>query len=189
MFLTFLEEAPKWSAIFLQSLPHKLAWFVPSDLLGVSAHVAGSDILGDLQVLSSSGLWLFGRPFGGASSGLLIVPKSFLILVFSKFLGRTALQLQVTSLEVPFMTSVVLVSIRRRFRQASSLISNSIFSVALFPHVMWGGEGKIEVTEEFVSSVLRFFYYWLTLSSGDFAKYRTRLVWILKKNIGLYNKW
>ena len=29
-----------------------------------------------------------------------------------------------------------------------------IFSVAIFPHVMWGGEDKIEVIEEFISNVL-----------------------------------
>ena len=44
-----------------------------------------------------------------------------------------------------------------------------IFTVAIFIRVLWGGEDKIEVIEEFVSNVLRGFYYWLTLSRSDFA--------------------
>ena len=35
------------------------------------------------------------------------------------------------------------------------------------------GEEKIELIEEFVSNVLRFFYYQLTLSRSDFAKWCT----------------
>ena len=46
---TFLEEALKWSVNFSQSLPRELAWFVPSDILGVSALVSGSDILRDIR--------------------------------------------------------------------------------------------------------------------------------------------
>ena len=46
------------------------------------------------------------------------------------------------------------------------------FCVVLCPHVLWGEEDKIEVIEKFVSSVLRFFNYRLTLSPSDFSKYR-----------------
>ena len=58
------------------------------------------------------------------------------------------------------------------FFQAEYPLSDGIVFVAVFPCVLRGGEDKIEAIEEFVSSILRFFYYRLTLLCCDFAKCR-----------------
>ena len=47
-------------------------------------------------------------------------------------------------------------TLTRRFRWDAPLLSDRIFGIAVFTYVMWGGEDKIEITEEFVSNVLRF---------------------------------
>ena len=73
---------------------------------------------------------------------------------FSEVIGRTTPRLWATYREVWFLTSVVLVLRRRRFIKNDSLLSDGIFSLAVFPHVMWGGEDKIEVIKKFVGSVL-----------------------------------
>ena len=55
-----------------------------------------------------------------------------------------------------FLRSVVIVSRRRRVCQAASLLSSRLLCVAVFNHILRGGEEKIAVIEEFVSGVLRF---------------------------------
>ena len=103
--------------------------------------------LGISSLVLLSGLRPPDRSFGGASSGLFIVPEFYLILRVSEVLERTASRLQTTYLEVCLLPSVVLVSRRRRFFQASSLLSDGILSVAVFSRVLQGGEEKIAVIE------------------------------------------
>ena len=38
-------------------------------------------------------------------------------------------------------------------------LSDGFLIISVFTHVLLGGEGKLEVIEEFVTSVLWFFYY------------------------------
>ena len=61
---------------------------------------------------------------------------------FSEVLGRTASRLLATSQEFCFLHSVVLVLIQRRFIQDYYFLSNGLLSVAVFPRVLRGGEGK-----------------------------------------------
>ena len=144
MFPMFSEEAPKWSASFLV-VP---VW---SGLVFPIRNTRGSPLL-------SPGVLLYHLLYDGASLwGILTVPKfSLILMVFPEFLKRTASRLRATSWEVCFLPSVVLVSIRRRSIQIDYLISNRILSVAVFPHVLWGGEEKIGIIEKFVSNVFRF---------------------------------
>ena len=61
IFPTFLEEAPKWSANFSQSIPRELAFVFPHPTYsGVYALFGGSDILGGLHFWSR--FWVFDRP-------------------------------------------------------------------------------------------------------------------------------
>ena len=69
-------------------------------------------------------------------------------------------------------------SLKKKFLTAASLLSYTFFWVAVFPHVLWGGEDKIEVIEEIVSNVIRIFYYRLILSRSDFAKRRPCYLWL-----------
>ena len=49
-----------------------------------------------------------------------------------------------------------IVSRQGRFCQAASLLSSRLLCVAVFNHILRGGEEKIALIEEFVSGVLRF---------------------------------
>ena len=65
--------------------------------------------------------------------------------------------LQAAYWEVFCLTYFLLVSWRIIFRQVASLLFDRILGVSVFHHVMWGGEDKMEVIEEFVINVLLFF--------------------------------
>ena len=108
----------------------------------------GSDILGDLRSAIIRRVFnlptrLFGRCFLRALDTQILLDY----LGFSKFLSGLICDLRATSLEVCFLPSVVIVSRQRSFFQVSSLLSDGICSVLSFPHVLRGGEGKIEVIE------------------------------------------
>ena len=91
----------------------------------------------------------------------------------SNFLWRTAPILQATSQEVCTVPSVSLFLLRIRCQWAVFILSNVFFVSAIFTSVPWLGEDKIEVLQEIVSNVLGFFYYRLTFSCSDFAKFHT----------------
>ena len=76
---------------------------------------------------------------------------------FSEVLCRTDSRLRATSLEFFFLPSIFLVSRQRRFRQVSSLLSNGIFSVPSFLHVLWGAEEEIEIIEELLAVFFELF--------------------------------
>ena len=131
---------------YFQSFPHELAWFPPSDILvGIRSccwvwYPRGSPLRSRCRV--------FDRPTARLEAllpGFWSSLSSPWFLGFSKVLGRNAPQLRATSWEVWLLPSFILVSRLRRFCQAASLLSDGIFSVAVFPHVLWGGEYKIEV--------------------------------------------
>ena len=106
--------------------------------------------------------------------------------VVSKFLGRTDSISWVSSLEVFSLPSFLVVPWQMRSLRADSLLSDGIFRVSAFPPFLWRGEDKIELIEEFVSSVLRGFYCRLTFSRSDFAKWHTLYLWLLfKKLVGV----
>ena len=144
MSLTFLEEAPKWSENFSFRSRARWIYFLHTKYSGVSNIVAGS---------SSVSLLVWRRFFLGDLDCPKVLPD---FRGFSEFLGRTALQLRATS-QGFFLPYGVIVSRLIWFRWAASLLSGSILSAAVCPHVLRGGEGKIAVIEEFVSSVLRGF--------------------------------
>ena len=161
MFPTFSERVPKWSANILNNF-HAI-WRVLS-----VKYLLRYPILSPVIQVSY-------RSFNGASlGGLFIVPQLSLILSFSEVLGSTATRLRATSRKFLFLTYIFLVSIWRRFSQASSILYDVFLSVAVFPRVLQGGEDKIELTAECFSSVLRVSYYRLILSRSDFAKNHTR---------------
>ena len=62
---------------------------------------------------------------------------------FSKGLGRADLWLWETSREVCTFPYVLLVSLQRRYQWSVSFLPDGIFSLAVFPHVLWWGEDKI----------------------------------------------
>ena len=147
--------------------------------LGVSALVVGSDILGDLRSTLVVGSLTSDRSFGGASRGLL-GPKFSLVLggfrsspkdcfaIASDAPGGLLPAFCCSHLE----TKKVLSGFSPSIQQA--LKSSRIYSCSV------GRRGKHSGNiEEFVSGVLRVIYYRLTLSHSDFAKCRTRLVWLL----------
>ena len=155
--------------------PSELAWFFPFDILG--------GLLSCLWVWYYLGPQLYScHPVFDCPTACLAVllPGSWSSQSFpwfsglSEFLGSNDSQLRVTSREVLFLPYVVLFLRQRIFRQDSSLLSDGIFSVSVFSHVMWKGEGEIEVIEEFGNSVLWGFYYQLTLSRIEFSECRTR---------------
>ena len=161
MFPKFSEGVPKWSAIFLY-------WFCTIwRLCSVrSLHV---------YPIFTPGLRVFYLSSGGASFwGLLIVSKFSLILGFFRSYWKDCSAIA-SNFPVSFIPALCFYHIdTKKVFYAASLLSDGIFSVAIFPHVLWGGEDKIEVIEEFFSSVIWGFYYRLTLSCGDFSNCSTR---------------
>ena len=153
----FLEGVPKFLAFFFPIVPARASLLVLSGLLGDLCYFLR--VFDCLTARLSALLLLY-----------LLSQGSQFSWGFSKFLRRTATQLWVISREVWSLPSVSLVLWRRRFWWADSPTSDGIFSVAVFTHVLWGVEDKIESKEEMVSNVLHVFYYRLTLSCGDFAK-------------------
>ena len=93
---------------------------------------------------------------------------------FSEVIGRIDLRLRSTPWEVCSLPYVFIVLWQRSVQWDSSLLSAGIFCVAVFPHVVWGGEDKKSVIEEFVSNIFHVFYSQLTFSRIDFEKFRTR---------------
>ena len=73
---------------------------------------------------------------------------------FSEFLGSTAPRLRATYREVWSLSSVFIISLRRRCWRSAYLLFNSIFSVSVFLYVMWGREEQIKAIEEIVSNFL-----------------------------------
>ena len=57
------------------------------------------------------------------------------------------------------LCSVFLVLWRRRCQCNVSLLSDRIFGLVVFSHVLWGGEDKIKLIQEVVSNALLFFIY------------------------------
>ena len=136
-----------------------------------------------LTSLWSQGLQLFWRDLFDPSRGILSLYSFFLVswqrrswraepiisdrLDFpkssqfvwglSEVLGSTAPWLQKTFQKVYSLPSILILWKWRRFWQAASLLYDSIFRVAVFPCVMWGGEYKIEVIWEMFSNVLQGF--------------------------------
>ena len=97
---------------------------------------------------------------------------------FSEFPGRNSPHLQVTSREICTFPYAFLISWRRRCWWDVSLLSYRIFSLTLSPHVLWGVEDRIKVIQEIVSNFLQVFYYRITVSRSDFAKFRTHELWL-----------
>ena len=98
---------------------------------GFSALVAGS-----LFIVRSS---------DGVMEGSCFSLCTFLSQGFSVVLGSTALRLQAMSQEVLYLPSVIIVLWRRRSLVISSLLSDRIILLAVFPRFLWGGEINIEV--------------------------------------------
>ena len=129
-------------------------------------------------LILSPGLWPSDRFSGDASLRILIIAKFLIFLKFSKVFRKIAPRLQVTSQEVCYWTYIFLVSWRRSCWCSPYILSDGIFSVSIFPHVLWEWEDKIEVIEELLVMLFVFFYYRLTLSCSDFEKGCTCKIWI-----------
>ena len=90
--------------------------------------------------------WVFNRTTAHQAALLLI---SWLFPKFPIFLGfygvprNTALWLQATSWEVWSLPYFILVLRRRRFWWADLLLSNGVFSIDIFPCVLWDVEDKV----------------------------------------------
>ena len=90
--------------------------------------------------------WVFNRTTAHQAALLLI---SWLFPKFPIFLGfygvprNTALWLQATSWEVWSLPYFILVLWRRRFWWADLLLSNGVFSIDIFPCVLWDVEDKV----------------------------------------------
>ena len=110
--------------------------------------------------------------------GIMLVPQLIVMTGAQKFSSITSLWLQAAFLEVWYLTSVFNISWQRRFRQATSILSNVLFGVAIFSHFMWRREYKIEIIEEFVSNFLRCLNR-LTLSHSEFEEWHTLYLWII----------
>ena len=127
---------------FSQSLPRKPAFVLSHPTYScVSALVDGSDIfLGNLLLVSSSVLRPSDRSFGGASSGLLIVPKFSLILRVFRSSQKDCFVISSDTPGSLFPDLIFfLISRKRRFRQDASLLSDKVLCVSVFPHVLRGG--------------------------------------------------
>ena len=95
------------------------------------------------DLLLSLGLQPYNRSSGGASFDLLIVPKVPNFFGFNGVPRNTALWLQATSWEVWSLPYFILVLRRRRFWWADLLLSNGVFSIDIFPCVLWDVEDKV----------------------------------------------
>ena len=122
----------------------------------VSALVSGSDILVDLQVLLSSGIWPFDHLFGGSSFGLLIskFPPNYwgspkfsegLLLDCEQFNGN--------------FDSWLLLFLSRDEEGFSMMLPFSPTGCLMYPPFLMFCEEKrkIEVIEDYFRSVLSFF--------------------------------
>ena len=143
-----------------QSFPRDLGWFL-SNILGY---------LCSFLVAVYSTVW----PLVWWRFFLSLDPQTSQFSRVSKTLGGTALFLWAVSLEIFSQPSVIVIPWLRRYWRVACLLLNGVFRLFIFPCFLLVGEDKIEVIEEFVSSVLRVFYYRLAFLRSGFAKCRTR---------------
>ena len=132
---TFLERVTKWSSETCGCFSDIwLAWF--TNLLGglLACH--------RVAVFQAALLWR--RSCGNFLFLVSLCQRS------SKIFGGTDPRLREIYWEEFSLYSWFVFLWQRRFRRAASLISNRIFDVAVFPRVLWRGEDKIELIEEFL---------------------------------------
>ena len=141
----FPEEAPKLSAKYIscQFMRELLRFFLPLDIL--------DGLLSCCQIVSH--VWT-GQSLEG-SPPFLIVP--LMVQCLQHFWMKLIFDWKRCTGKSPTWL-FLLVSYKRRFRWVAYLFFDRLFGVSIFHHVMWGGEDKMEVIEEFVINVLLFFY-------------------------------
>ena len=127
-----------------QLLPRKLVFVLSHPTYSeISALVSGYGILGDIRSCLILGYFIVRPLVWWRFFWALHYPNILLdSWGFSEFLGKTDSQLRAMSQEFCFLPSIVLVWRLRRFWQDDSLLFGCLLSVAVFPNVLRGGEGK-----------------------------------------------
>ena len=107
----------------------------------------------------------------------------------SKVLGSTSSLLsEVSWKSYPCLLFIVLW--HRMFWGVISILSDGIFGGAVFPRVLWGGEDKIKIIEEFVSNIFWGFFTDLPCHIVVFqSAVWVRCVYSILKLFALFNKW